>query len=122
LTGNTENSTSASNDHTGMSTATLAGIVIGGVAALVLMAVAAWLLHRWCRARRTRLTPENLNYHNGHVQEVQPIDSVSNVGLPPSYPPHRPLPPDVSLVSGGHGASTIYQPPQPYQPYQPRGY
>ena len=122
-TGSTENSSSSSSDHAGMSTATLAGIVIGAVAALVLMVVAAWLLRRWYKARRTRLTPENLNYHNGYVQEVQPVDSVSNVGLPPSYPPQRPLPPDLpSLVSGGGGTSTIYQPPQPYQPYQPRRY
>ena len=122
-TGNTENSTSASNDHAGISTSTLVGIVIGGVAALILLAIAVFLLCRRRKARR--LTPKNLDYHNGQAQEVRPIDLVSNVGLPPSHPPHQPLPPDISLVSGGYGASTVHQSPQPYQPpqsYQPQPY
>jgi len=119
-TGNTENSTSASNDHAGISTTTLVGIVIGGVAALILLAIAVFLLRRRHKAQRqSKLTPKNLDYHNGQAQEVQPIDSVSNVGVPPSHPPHPALPPDVSLVSGGYGASTVHQSPQPYQSYQP---
>jgi hypothetical protein len=139
-TGSTENSTSASNNHAGISTTTLVGIIIGGVVALILLAIAVFLLRRWHKARRSKLTPKNLDHHNGHVEEVHPSDSASNNGLPPSHPPHRPLPPDVpSLVSGGHVTSTVHpssqpylpyqphlpyqpQPYQPYQPYQPRGY
>jgi hypothetical protein len=126
-TGNTENPTSASNDHAGISTTTIVGIVIGGVAALILLAIAVFLLRRH-KVRPSKLTSKNLDHHDEHVQEVQPSDSVSNNGLQPSHPPHRPLPPDVSLVSGGHGTSTVhpysqpYQPYQPHQPYQPQPY
>ncbi|KAF3006906.1 hypothetical protein E8E13_011164 [Curvularia kusanoi] len=119
-TGTTEDSTTPSSNHTGISTSTLVGIIIGVVLGIILLAIAAYLLRRCHRARKTKLTKEHLAQINGggQAQPLRPDDSISNFNPLPIYPAHPPLPPDASLVSGGQATSTIYQPPHFHQPYQ----
>lgn len=125
----TEKAEPAAKDSSGMSTATLVGIIIGAVLGTIILTVIAFRLRKWYKHRHPDLNPLNLALLNHQGKDVQPDDSVSNIGplsqhsphpqYYPQYHPqhlqHPPLPPDASLVSGGYASTVV-------QPYRGRGY